>query len=195
MATISYDTMERQAELVRLRIVELEKEKRQVLLALDGRCGAGKTALAAALADRLDCPVVHVDDFFLRPAQRTAERLAIPGGNVDYERLASEVLEPLAANRAAVYRPYSCQSGTLGAPVVVEPGQVIVVEGSYACHAALWDYYDLHVFLNIDSGEQRRRILRREGEERAAVFREKWIPLEERYFAAQQVAARCEICL
>ena len=36
------------------------------------------------------------------------------------------------------------------------------------------------------------RILAREGEEQARVFRERWIPLEERYFSAFLVEARCD---
>ena len=33
-----------------------------------------------------------MDDFFLRPEQRRPERFAEPGGNVDRERFAAEVL-------------------------------------------------------------------------------------------------------
>ena len=45
------------------------------IVALDGRCAAGKTTLAARLQQRSGCNVVHMDDFFLRPAQRTKARL------------------------------------------------------------------------------------------------------------------------
>lgn len=184
-----------QTERICRRIAALEEAKRPILVALDGRCGAGKTTLSLALADKLGCHVIHMDDFFLRPRQRTAERLATPGGNVDYERLASQVLIPLRAGKAAVYRPYSCRKGALGDPVTVACETVAVIEGSYACHSALWDYYDLRIFLDVDSDEQMRRILRREGTVRAAVFAAKWIPMEERYFAAYDVARRCELYL
>ena len=42
-----------------------------LLVALDGRCAAGKTTLARMLGERYGWPVVHLDHFFLRPEQRT----------------------------------------------------------------------------------------------------------------------------
>lgn len=65
---------------------------RRTTLAIDGPCGSGKTTLAALLTQLYDCPVFHADDFFLRPEQRTPERFAQPGGNLDRERLREEVL-------------------------------------------------------------------------------------------------------
>ncbi len=35
------------------------------LIAVDGRCAAGKTTLAAQLQKDLGCNVIHMDDFFL----------------------------------------------------------------------------------------------------------------------------------
>lgn len=40
------------------------------LLAIDGRCGSGKTTLADWLAQQLGYRVVHIDDFYLPPAKR-----------------------------------------------------------------------------------------------------------------------------
>ena len=42
-----------------------------VVLALDGRCGSGKTTMATALAEQFpDSIVLHTDDFYLPPADR-----------------------------------------------------------------------------------------------------------------------------
>ena len=49
----------------------------RVIAAIDGRCGAGKSTLAAQLQAQLSCRVFHMDDFFLRPEQRTAARLVV----------------------------------------------------------------------------------------------------------------------
>ena len=38
------------------------------IIAIDGRCAAGKTTLAARLAKELGGDVIHMDDFFLPPA-------------------------------------------------------------------------------------------------------------------------------
>ena len=39
----------------------------RVIAAIDGRCGAGKSTLAAQLQAQLSCRVFHMDDFFLQP--------------------------------------------------------------------------------------------------------------------------------
>ncbi len=167
----------------------------RMLVAVDGRCGAGKTTLAAMLGQEMNCSVIHMDDFFLRPEQRTEDRFREPGGNVDYERVREEVLLPLSQDRPAVYRPFDCGRMELVDPIRVEPEAVVVVEGSYSCHPALWDFYGLRVFLDIRQEEQMGRILRRNGREAAEVFRERWIPLEERYFSAYQIQERCDLVI
>ena len=168
---------------------------RPLVIAIDGRCAAGKTTLAAALQRETGCPVLHLDHFFLRPEQRTPQRLAQPGGNVDWERFLAEVLLPLEKGRPFSYRPYDCHTQSLAEPVSVLPAPLVVVEGSYSCHPALWEHYGLHVFLTISPAEQLRRIRQRNGEEGLAAFRERWIPLEEAYFQAFSLPGRCELCL
>jgi len=170
----------------------LSAEQGRVLVALDGRCASGKTTLAARLQERYGWSVVHMDHFFLRPGQRSLERYAQPGGNIDYERFLKEVLLPLRLGERPVYRPFDCHSQKLLLPIPFEPGPVVLVEGSYACHPALWDCYDLRAFLTVEPARQLERIVRRNGEEAARVFREKWIPLEERYFSACEVERRCD---
>ncbi len=169
--------------------------QRRVIAAIDGRCGAGKSTLTAQLREQLPCRVFHMDDFFLRPEQRTAARLAQPGENVDHERFLMEVLLPARRGEDVTYRPYLCARRSLDAPVAAPAAHLTIVEGAYACHPALWEYYDLRVFLTVDSEEQLRRIQARNGPERAMQFRDRWIPLEEAYFAAFDVAARCDMLL
>ena len=50
-----------------------------MVVAIDGNSGAGKSTLAALIADVYDCNLFHMDDFFLRPEQRTEERLKETG--------------------------------------------------------------------------------------------------------------------
>ena len=185
-------------EAVLEQLTHLTRAKAQdrspVIVAIDGRCGAGKSTLASALAERLDANLIHMDDFFLRPEQRTPERLAIPGENIDHERFLSEVLIPLREGASFTYRPFSCERGELTAPVAVSPRAVTIVEGSYACHPALRAYYDLRLFLTVEPEEQMRRLRARNGEY-AEVFRQKWIPLEEAYFSGGGVEACCDMIL
>ena len=169
-------------------VLKLIREEREAsctlpfIVAIDGRCASGKSTLAAALSRELVCPVIHMDDFFLRPDQRTAERLATPGENIDHERFLAEVLTPLKEGRELFYRPFDCSTGSLGAPVRVPSSDTVIIEGSYAHHPALREYYTLRIFLTVAPEEQMRRIVLRNGPRYAEIFRDKWIPLEESYF-------------
>ena len=176
------------------QIKHLLTQKEYVLLAIDGRCAAGKTTLSAQLQEMFPCTVLHMDDFFLTPAQRTPERLAEPGGNVDRERFAAEVLEPLCAHCPFLYRRFDCATQTFLPPVEIVPQRLTVVEGAYACHPELREAYDLRVFLDIDAQTQFER-LRRRSAEKLQMFLDRWIPLEEAYFAAFSVRENCDLLL
>lgn len=169
--------------------------KPRVIIAIDGRCAAGKTTLAGKLKEIFDCNIIHADDFFLRPEQRTEARLDTAGGNIDYERLESEVLAPLKMGEKTSYRPYDCKSQKLMEPVDVPVKRITVVEGAYSCHPRLRDYYDYRIFLDIDPAKQLRRIEKRNGAEQLKVFKERWIPLEEKYFNECHTRECCDMIL
>ena len=170
-------------------------ERDRVTVAIEGGSASGKTTLAALLAKVYDCNVFHMDDFFLRPEQRTAERLAEPGGNVDRERFAEEVLRPLAGGQEISYRRYDCRTQQVLPPVLIAPKALNIVEGAYSMHPALADCYDLSAFLRISPVLQRSRIRKRNTPEMAERFFDLWIPLERRYFEKTDAAARCDLIL
>ncbi len=174
-------------------IYALESTSQPVLIAIDGRSAAGKTTLSARIQKEINCGVIHMDDFFLRPEQRTEKRYEEIGGNVDYERFLDEVLIPLRANRRFSYRPFDCGTMDFLPPVEVMPKTVTIIEGSYSCHPVLWKYYDLRIFLSIDPETQRKLIRSRNGDAKLFEFEEKWIPMEERYFSACRLAERCDL--
>lgn len=177
------------------RIDALLGGKERVIVAIDGGAGSGKTTLAAEIAAHFGADVLHMDDFFLQPHQRTAERFGEPGGNVDYERFEDEVLRPLFEGRPYVYRRFSCAQQTLLPGEEKTPARVTVVEGSYSLHPRLAGYYDLRALMEIDEKTQSERILAREGEAKHARFMAEWIPLENLYFDKTDIAARCDIRL
>ena len=158
-------------------------------VAIDGNSGAGKSTLGALLRDAYGANLYHMDDFFLPPERKTPQRLAEPGGNVDWERFAQEVLSRLGT--AFSYRPWSCRAGALGEAVRVEPRAVEIVEGVYSLHPALRGEYDLRVFLLLGREEQIERIRLRSGEAMLGRFVREWIPLEEVYFERAGVRACC----
>lgn len=162
-------------------IHRLMEKKNPVMVAIDGRCGSGKTCLAKKLAADLPCTVIHMDDFYLPFDKREPEWMQTVGGNIDFERLLSVLLLPIRADEPALYRPYCCREGRMrpGAEIAVCP--LTIVEGSYSHHPRLTDLYDLKIFLTCCRQEQYRRLQLREGE-RFAAFEQRWIPLEEHYF-------------
>lgn len=126
------------------------RQDKPLLVAIDGRCASGKSTLAKDLQKQLDCNVIHMDDFYLQEHQRTTRRLREPGGNVDYERFETEVLQPLLTGETFSYRPYDAHAVCFLPEVIVSPKKVTIIEGSYACHPRLRRSYDLRVFLTVD---------------------------------------------
>lgn len=187
-------------ELVTLRPLltairrRLEHQDRLTVV-LDGSCASGKTTVANQLQHIYGCALFHMDDFFLRPEQRTPERYAEPGGNVDRERFLAEVLEPLRKGKEVVYRPFDCGTMSLAEPVRVTPGKLTVIEGSYSLHPALRSEDQLSVWIRVDPRIQMDRIRRRDGESAARVFAEKWIPLEQAYYEAFRPDLHCDLIL
>ena len=119
----------------------------RVLAALDGPCASGKTTLAGQAARQLGCPLVHMDDFYLLPHQRTPARLEEPGGNVDYERFQREVLSPLVRGEQARYRPWRCREGQFGEDISIKGDPLTVIEGSYSLRPDLRESYHLRVWV------------------------------------------------
>ena len=56
-------------------IKQEDNTDRPILVAIDGRCGSGKTTLGEYLKGQFDCNLFHMDDFFLRMEQRTLDRM------------------------------------------------------------------------------------------------------------------------
>lgn len=176
-------------------IDQLLSQKETVLVGLDGMSCAGKSTLAEALSQHYGCPVVHMDDFFLPPELRTPDRFAQPGGNVHYERVLAQVLLPLSRGEHTVYDRFDCHSLSYTDRLSLSPAPLIVVEGAYALHPALRAYYDLRVLCPVEPEVQLQRVLQRNGAQGLAAFRDRWIPMENRYLDQCGVAACCDLIL
>ncbi len=174
------------------QIMSLLEANEHLIIAVDGRCGAGKTTFTDKLSQKLDCNIIHMDDFFLRSEQRTEERYKEPGGNVDYERIIAEVVNPLINKQEVIYRPFDCKTMSFADEVRLLPKHITIIEGSYSCHPKLIDMYNFKVFVTISEQTQIDRIRKRNGEEKLKMFVDKWIPLEEMYFETFQVEALCD---
>lgn len=162
-------------------------------VAIDGPCAGGKSTLGAVLNNIYDCALFHMDDFFLQPEQRTPQRLAEPGGNVDYERFSREILSPLLADQPIRYRPWLCHSGAFGQEITEAPSPLSVVEGCYCLRPDLRDAFQLRIWVDAPWPVRRKRLLKRGGADCLARFEQQWIPMEERYFEHFAVPACCHV--
>ena len=123
--------------------------KPRILVAIEGGSASGKTTLAALLGRIYDCQTFHMDDFFLRPEQRTAafgwqSLAAMWTGSAFSMRCCF-----LSQGRPVSYRRYDCHTQLLGDAAVCPPKPLNLIEGAYSMHPLLADHYDLSVFLSI----------------------------------------------
>ena len=163
---------------------QLRRTQGPFIVAIDGACCSGKTTLAQALGQALQAPVFHMDDFYLPFALRTPQRLQMPGGHMDWERLAQEVLEPARQGGSLIYRAYDAHTESWKGEWNIPPQPVYIVEGTYSLLPTLEEFYDFKVFLKLDIDSQYRRLQKRESQDKLPGFIQHWIPEEERYFQA-----------
>ncbi|UNX56144.1 hypothetical protein MF406_08065 [Georgenia sp. TF02-10] len=139
---------------------------RPLVVGIDGRSGAGKSALAAALVDVLarDRPRTGaVGLLALEDAYRGWDGLA-----AGLAEVADGVLGPLRRGRPGRYRAYDWHAGRVdGVRAVPPPGtpvpEVLVVEGCGAGSAVLAPSVDVLVWLEAPEPVRHRRALERDG--------------------------------
>ncbi len=170
------------------RAVDALSDRPRVLIAIDGRCGSGKSSLSQLIASVYGAMVLHMDDFFLTEAQKAAGVRA-PVANIDGARLMA-ALRPLAAGEPFEFRPYNCLTGEYLPPRRINPTRVSVVEGSYCLHPEIRLNYDLKLFLSVDPDTQKARLKAR-NPELYDRFLADWIPQEEAYFKAFGIPGLC----
>ena len=171
-------------------VIEYKLQKGKFVVAIDGRCGSGKTTVADFLADRFGGRVIRMDHFFLPPEKRTEERLSLPGGNIDYERFLQEIA-PNIRESYPEYRAYDCHTDDYSTVKLLNQ-PLTIVEGTYSLHPALRHLYDFRIFMDVSPEVQKERIISRDGDY-AQVFFDKWIPLEEKYFSALEIQENSDI--
>ena len=176
------------------QIEKLFAEKDRVVVAIDGGAASGKTTLADMLSKRYGGAIVHMDDFFLRPEQRTPERFAEAGGNFDRERFKEEVIPYINKRERFSYRIFDCSEMCLFGNAEIADSCLVIVEGSYSHHPAFTDAFDLRVFLYVDEEERKRRIVARNGD-MSQMFFTRWIPLENRYFETFKIEEKADLVI
>lgn len=126
---------------------------------LSGFGGAGKSTLAAALAEAVpDIAIVPGDGFLLRgPCGVVDDDWA----GVDRDRLRRQVLEPFRAGLAVRWDAYGWEADAWF-PKELPPGGVLVVEGIGLIHPSL--HWDLTGWLDVDPDVALARAVARDTE-------------------------------
>ena len=153
-------------------------------MAVDGRSGAGKTSLAAALAVRLDAPVVSLEGLY--------------GGWDGLEHgidlLVSAVLTPLAAGQAARVPRYDWVAAAWGSPWVLEPPGVLIVEGVGAGARRAAAYESVLVWAEAPASVRKKRALDRDGETFAPHW-DMWAAQEDAMLARERTRDRADLVI
>lgn len=197
MINISPDLTEDYTKLLDVfkKIDESIKNRKSITIAIEGNSGAGKSSLAGYISSIYDSNLIHMDNFFLRPEQKTEDRLNEVGGNIDYERFNREVIKGLKSNLEFEYQTYDCKTLKLDDVHRVKPKMLNIIEGVYSMHPLFIDIYDLKIFLEIDEKTQVERILKRNGELMLSRFINEWIPMENKYFREMNIRDKSDTIL
>ncbi|VXC29036.1 Aminodeoxychorismate synthase [Arthrobacter sp. 9AX] len=128
-----------------------------VIIAIDGRSGAGKTTLAVELAARLRAhhkvSLFHLEDIY-------------PGWNglmAGIDRYVATVLDPLSRGEAATWTSWDWEKHYDGGSRVTLPADIVIVEGVGAAAAAARPLLSAVVWADSPDDIRRTRALDRDG--------------------------------
>lgn len=158
------------------------------LVAIDGPAGSGKTTLAAALrrmgrSRGHNTAVVHLDDMY-------------DGWETDFDELATrvrgQILAPFERGDPGRWQRYDWHLGRFGAWQLLDPPQLLVLEGCGSGARVLAPYTSLLVWLEADPDTRIRRGVERDGEQVLPLWLA-WMDHEETHFVANDTRQRADI--
>lgn len=156
------------------------------LIGIDGMGGSGKSYLAYWISQEMgklghDVGLMHLDDFYLPSDQRPANP-SDSGELFDWRRLERQVLKPLSSGCHARYQRYDWSlDSVLPTRETVHSNQLVIVEGVTALRRELVGYYTAGLFVECAADVRLARGVERDGQEALELWRDFWIPAEERY--------------
>ncbi|MFJ5958059.1 aminodeoxychorismate synthase component I [Paenarthrobacter sp. NPDC092416] len=157
-----------------------------VIIAVDGRSGAGKTTLAVELAARLrehhKVSLFHLEDIY-------------PGWNglaAGIERYVSTVLTPLSEGEAAEWISWDWERHYDGSLHVTLPAEIVIVEGVGAAADAARPMLDAVVWVESSGDDRRRRALARDGSSYEPYW-DDWAAQEDEWLEADPVISSADI--
>ncbi|MCP9000635.1 chorismate-binding protein [Pseudarthrobacter sp. RMG13] len=157
-----------------------------VIIAIDGRSGAGKTTLAIELAAQLrnhhKVALFHLEDIY-------------PGWNgltAGIERYVSTVLTPLSRAEPATWTSWDWERHYDGDTRVTLPAEIVIVEGVGAAAAVARPLLSAVIWADSPDDIRRKRALDRDGGTYEP-FWDQWAEQEEAWLAADDVPQEADI--
>jgi anthranilate synthase component 1/para-aminobenzoate synthetase len=157
-----------------------------VIIAIDGRSGAGKTTLAIELAATLrnhhKVSLFHLEDIY-------------PGWgglSAGIERYVTTVLAPLSRGEAATWVSWDWKKHNDGDPRVTLPAEIVIVEGVGAAAAAARPHLAAVIWADSPDGERRTRALERDGDTYEP-FWDQWASQEVELLAADDIPQHAHV--
>lgn len=157
-----------------------------LIIAVDGRSGAGKTTLAveltALLREHHTVSLFHLEDIY-------------PGWDGlanGMDRYVRTVLSPLAAGRPARWTAWDWTADDDGDARSTQPADIVLVEGVGAACAAAREHLDVVIWIDADDDLRRTSALNRDGDTYAP-FWKRWSEQEEQWLAADHPAPHADL--
>lgn len=157
-----------------------------VIIAIDGRSGAGKTTLAIELAARLrehrTVSLFHLEDIY-------------PGWNglaAGVERYIATVLSPLRRGETAHWVSWDWERHYDGDTRLTRPADIILVEGVGAASAAAAPFLDAVIWAEAPDRDRRARALGRDGQTYEPYW-DTWARQEEEWLGVDDVPSRADV--
>ncbi|MDQ0031609.1 aminodeoxychorismate synthase component I [Arthrobacter bambusae] len=157
-----------------------------VIIAIDGRSGAGKTTLAVELAARLrmhhKVSLFHLEDIY-------------PGWNglaAGIERYVTTVLAPLRHGDAAEWVRWDWERHYDGRREVTLPAEIVIVEGVGAAASAARPMLDAVVWVDAPDDDRRHRAMARDGSSYEP-FWDSWAAQEDEWLESDGVLDHTDV--
>ena len=153
------------------------------VVAVDGRSGAGKTALALDLADAMGAPILHLERLY--PGWRGLARTPA---------IVREILAALAVGELAHVRQWDWHASRPGSRLTIRPTEELIIEGVGAGARVLRPFLSHVVWLEAPEPVRLRRALARDGDVYAPWW-DVWAAQEDEYLRADATPHAADVVI